>query len=503
MKYTFTFIILFATSFFVSAQFAWHSKWISIDNDNKLVYHADEQGNTIPDFSRVGYNQGEEPPYVSVQIELTPQGGDEKERIQSAINKLAKLQLNDKGFRGCLLLKKGIYKVSDQITIPASGIVIRGEGNGKDGTVVVATGTKQYNLFQVEGTGGREELSNSRVEINMDFVPVGATRLAVKNASSFKKGDAFIVFRPGTQAWITDLKMDQIPPNTEGGVLKQWTPEGYNLNYERTVVAVTNDTIVLDNPIVMQMETKYGGGFVYKYSFNGRIHNCGIENILLKSDYKSETDEEHGWNAIFITRAQNCWVRDVEAKHFGYSAVNVSYLASNVSVLNCKSIEPKSKIDGGRRYSFNCDGQLNLFKDCEATEGRHDYVTGAIVCGPNVFTNCKAKNAQNDIGPHHRWATGTLYDMVITDGRIRAQDRGNLGSGHGWAGVTQVFWNCTANEFCIQSPWVSGKNYWISCRGKEMDGFFSGRPDGEIEGINKSNLLPQSLYQAQFLTKED
>jgi hypothetical protein len=114
-------------------------------------------------------------------------------------------------------------------------------------------------------------------------------------------------------------------------------------------------------------------------------------------------------------------------------------------------------ITGGRRYSFSNNGQCNLFTNCHTTEGRHDYVTGSKTLGPNVFYNCTAKKTHADIGPHHRWAVGTLYDNIVTDGEINVQDRGNWGSGHGWAGVTQVLWNCTVKRAAVQSPWASGK----------------------------------------------
>src|SRR5690606_18712876 len=116
---------------------------------------------------------------------------------------------------------------------------------------------------------------------------------------------------------------------------------------------------------------------------------------------------------------------------------------------------------GGRRYSFSVNGQLNLVKNCETKEGRHDYVTGAKTLGPNVFYNCKATNAWSDSGPHHRWSVGTLYDNIKTDGDINVHDRGNWGTGHGWSGTTQVFWNCEAKKMAVQNPWVSGKNYAI------------------------------------------
>jgi hypothetical protein len=93
---------------------------------------------------------------------------------------------------------------------------------------------------------------------------------------------------------------------------------------------------------------------------------------------------------------------------------------------------------------------------------------------------------------------GTLYDNINTDGEINIQDRGNWGSGHGWAGVTQVLWNCTVQRAAVQSPWASGKNYCIGLKGGKYDGRFKGRPDGEWEGQNKDGLQPSSLYYAQL-----
>ena len=140
--------------------------------------------------------------------------------------------------------------------------------------------------------------------------------------------------------------------------------------------------------------------------------------------------------------------------------------------------------------------------NCHTADGRHDFVTGARTCGPNVFYNCTAKKTHADIGPHHRWATGTLYDNITTDGEINVQDRGNWGTGHGWAGVTQVIWNCTAKRAVIQNPWTSGRNYCIGLRGEKYDGRLKGRPDAEWEGQNKAGLEPVSLYIAQLKARK-
>ena len=491
-------LLLFIFSISITQAQTWNSKWISTEDSGALIYHPDKDGDIIPDFSKVGYLEGQAPPVIEATITLKPVSGDNKNQIQAAINTLASRPLNADGFRGCIVLSKGVFKVSDEITIAASGIVIRGSGTSEQETVILATNKKKHNLFNFLGEGSLKEQKHTRQNINMTYVPVGTKKLTVKNASVFKKGDQIVVYRPGTNNWVSDIDMDKIPPRTDGKPVSQWKSSYYNLEFERKIESINGDTLIIDNPIVMEMDDKYGGGSVYKYEFEGRITNCGIENILLKSEYEHNEDEEHAWSAITFEKARDCWVKDVVAKHFIFSAVDITETARNISVLNVQCLEAKSKITGGRRYSFNCNGQLNLFKNCETTESRHAFITGSKVCGPNVFTQSKATNSYNDIGPHERWAAGTLFDCIESDSEIKVQDRGNYGSGHGWAGVTQVVWNCSASEICVQNPWVAGKNYAIGCHGEKDNGRFPNRPNGEWEGLNKPNLEPHSLYEAQL-----
>jgi hypothetical protein len=339
-----------------------------------------------------------------------------------------------------------------------------------------------------------QEIKDTRTKITDNYVPVGAKSFTVASSNGYKAGDKIIVYRPGTEQWIKDLKMDQIVarPGT-----KQWQPNEYNLQYERVITKVEGNKIFIDNPIVMAMEPKYGGGEIYKYTFDGRIHNVGIENLYCESEYLSDTAENHSWDAVSFDKVENGWVKNVSAKYFAYACVHLNPWAKNISVLDCNCSDHKSVITGGRRYSFCNEGQQNLFISCHASDGRHDFVTQARTNGPNVFYNCTAKRTHADIGPHHRWSTGTLYDNIVTDGEINIQDRGNMGSGHGWVGATQVVWNCTVRRAAVQSPWANGKNYCIGMKGEKVPGHFKDRPEAEWEGLNKDGLEPQSLYMAQ------
>ncbi|HYE56768.1 MAG TPA: hypothetical protein VD996_18105 [Chitinophagaceae bacterium] len=486
------FLLLVAASFMPEQH--WESSFVKMGKNGKLEYMPDAQGNVIPDFSAVGFYKGDKPiPGVKVVTMLSPSANAQQD-IQSAINALAARPIGKDGFRGAILLKKGRYEIPGTIHIRASGIVLRGEG---EETILVATGNTQYPLIFVNGNGSPKELPG-KVKITDAYVPVGAASFNVPAGTAFKPGDNIIVYRPATQNWIHDIKMDQIE-SREG--TKQWTPQEYGLQFERTITAVKGNRIFIDNPIVMAMEEKYGGGEVFPYSFEGRIKHVGIENLNCISTYSSDTAEDHAWDAVRFNRIENGWVRNVTARYFGYSCVNLGQYAKFITVTDSRCYDAKSKITGSRRYSFNNDGQMNLVMNCETTEGRHDFITGAKVAGPNVFYNCKSSRTHADIGPHHRWAVGTLYDNIVTDGEINVQDRGNWGTGHGWAGVTQVLWNCTVKRAAVQSPWASGKNYCIGLKGEKYQGRLPGRPDAEWEGQNKDGLIPKSLYMAQLAAR--
>jgi hypothetical protein len=472
----------------------WQSKFVT-ESNGKLIYTPDSKGDQLPDFSKVGYHKGEvEIPDVAVVKTITPPTtGDAQDLLQSAIDEVAQIPLNSKGFRGAILLKKGTYRIPGKINIGTGGIVLRGEGANEQGTILVASGKGQRTLIDIKGGSSVVEIKGTNTKITDAYVPVGGFSFQVEDAGNFRTGDLISILRSGTDQWIHDLKMDQI----EGRAgTKQWKAKDYNLKFERVITAIEGNRIRIDQPIVMSMDKNYGIGTVSKL-FNVRISENGIENMLIKSDYTSETDEDHGWYAIQFQNCENGWVRNVVSMYFGNGCVSMSGGSKYITVSDSKCLEAKSAITGGRRYSFNINGQMCLVMNCESTEGRHDYVTGSRVCGPNVFYNCKASNTHADIGPHHRWCVGTLYDNITTDGEINVQDRGNYGSGHGWAGANQVLWNCKAKKVSVQNPWVSAQNWCIGLSGEKVAGRFKDRPDGEWEGLNKAGLEPISLYIAQ------
>jgi len=136
------------------------------------------------------------------------------------------------------------------------------------------------------------------------------------------------------------------------------------------------------------------------------------------------------------------------------------------------------------------DGELALVTRCYAREGRHDFVMHSLAPGPNAFVDCAANNAHSDSGPHHRWSCGVLYDNVIVNGNaINMRNRGNSGTGHGWAGANEIAWNSRADSMNIQQP-PTAQNWAIGCvtDNKSGNGFWEKR---------NSPVYPTSLYEAQ------
>lgn len=114
--------------------------------------------------------------------------------------------------------------------------------------------------------------------------------------------------------------------NFGGGIAALgWKPGDHDLFFDRTITKIEGNTVFIDAPLTTAVDTTYGGGSIYFYRPDGRINNCGIENIRLVSsfDKTNPKDEDHRWNAINIENAEDAWVRQISFENFAGSAVSV------------------------------------------------------------------------------------------------------------------------------------------------------------------------------------
>jgi hypothetical protein len=173
------------------------------------------------------------------------------------------------------------------------------------------------------------------------------------------------------------------------------------------------------------------------------------------------SDENHAENFAVFENAKNGWVRDVTALHLSISMASAKTNAKWITIQDSRVQGMVSTLDGGRRYAIYYEGQQILTQRVQVDSARHAFIVSSRVEGPNVFLDSTATNNHNTIEPHHRWSVGGLFDNV--DAPIAIQDRGWLGSGHGWAGANWVAWN-TEGSLALQKP-PTAQNYAIGFTG--------------------------------------
>lgn len=466
------------------------STWVAPGQSGRLLYSFDALGNRIIDQSAVGYQGGGVPiPNVPAKINVSPVVGDDGANIQSAIEAVKTIPLDQNGFRGAVLLSAGEYDIAGSITIDTSGIVLRGAGDGTNGTILRASGNQQRTLIKVMGF---TNLSfGVPVPITNTYVPVGARSFNVNSTAGLSAGSRVLIMRKTTSNWLHDIGMDLLA--------NPW-PAGAASYLERRINRIEGDRITLDAPLTDALAAKYGGGAVVPYTWPGRIDHVGIENIRAVSDFTGPEDEAHAWDFIGLYTVENAWVRQVTSEHFGHSCVLLGFGTEFATVRDCRSLDPVSQITGERRYAFLIDrAQYCLVQNCYATKDRHHFVLGGTTLGPNVFVDGLSETAYNDAGPHQRWATGAMWDNVtITGNSINVQNRGNSGTGHGWAGANMLIWNSKADSFVVQNP-PTARNWLIGSIGEIKAGtMYVGPHDPGTYDSHGVNVFPNSLYYAQL-----
>jgi hypothetical protein len=207
------------------------------------------------------------------------------------------------------------------------------------------------------------------------------------------------------------------------------------------------------------------------------------------------SDENHYFNFINIANARNAWVRKISVLHFAGSAVLSSAGTKWITVQDCESREPVSMRLGGRRFTFQMNGQFCFVQRCRSEKGRHSFVLQGPEASGNVFHNSEAVNPYSTSEPHNRWVNGVLYDNIRAPLTARYWDYII-----GWAGANIVFWNCEG-DFLIQRP-PTAQNFSFGHIGINAVIFNAPlqdltKPRGHIESLDK-HVTPQSLYITQL-----
>ena len=200
-------------------------------------------------------------------------------------------------------------------------------------------------LFYFRGTSGWTKVAGTETPITNAVVPAGTFTMTLGSTAGLSVGSRIIVHRTPNQAWIDWLEMKASfwAPDPDA---VDWLPQDYDVEAPRTITAINGNTITLDAPITQAIETQYGGGEVYRYTFSGAVRQSGIERIRLESTFTSPTDENHGWEAVRFYQAEDCWARQVTARYFAFGCVNAWVHSKNITVEDCAMLDQVSRMGG-------------------------------------------------------------------------------------------------------------------------------------------------------------
>jgi hypothetical protein len=501
----------------------WQSTIVRYDSLGRLDYIPDAAGNRIPDFSHAGYKGGGIAiPTIPVVQTISPVAGDNTAHIQAAINQVGALTPGGNGFRGALLLNPGIYRVSGTITVNFDGVILRGSGEGADSTtssIILGTGNTPAARDIIVGGGGSNtrwsgKVSGTQTDITDDTVYVGSRSFTVASATGYAVGDNIIIYHPCTDAWLQAVDYG----GTNGTEL--WTVGSQPIVFNRYVTAIDGNQITVDVPVYTTLVKSLSQSYIYKYDRSGLRKNIGIERLRVDiTGWEPDTlaQGSSAWTAIALVQIEDGWVKNCTATHFVYAAVRTE-TASRITVDSCSGVHPVGSVDPAdpdhRRYNFALDdaSQQVLMQNCLAVNGRHSFMSnGTTWVSGCVFYNVKVQNAFAPSEPHRRWSMGILYDNFLqlngqlpgySDELLGLYNRGDMGTGHGWAAAHCVLWNCNvagANIYLQKPP--TAQNYAIGCQGTvtgQKPPLPFNHPAGYIEGTNQPGLNPPSLYLAQL-----
>ena len=459
---------------------------LKVEN-GKLTYIPDNKGNRILDFSSCGYmNSEQDIPTVPYAVFVPHTSGDNSGRIQRAIDYVSSLPMDKNGFRGTVLLDKGVFELSKELFITTSGVVL--QGSSKDETILLKKGVDRGALVYIEGKQNIEILDS--LQITTSYVPVNSTMIETATSGKLQEGNRVFIVRPSTKEWIASLGCDVFG----GGIgALGWKPGEMDIYWDRTVTHVSGNQITFDAPLTVALDKTYGDALLIPYQWTGRISHIGISNLTLVSDYNKQyaKDEDHCWTGISMEHAENCWIQKVNFKNFAGSAVVLQPTTSKVTVEDCISLEPISEIGGMRRNTFMTYGQQTLFQRCYSEYGIHDFAVGYCAAGPNAFVQCETKESFGFSGPVSSWACGVLFDIVNVDGHdLSFKNLGQSKNGAGWNTANSLFWQCTAAEIECYSPASDAANRAYGCWAQ-----FSG--DGDWAESN-NHVQPRSFFYGQL-----
>ena len=527
------------------------SEWVFFNAEGKLEYKTTERGDRIMDFSHAGYmGGGVALPNLPVRRTVVPlaDGADTTPLIQTAIDEVSALPVDENGFRGAVLLAPGEFPISNTINIHTSGVALRGSvaENGDLQSTLLMTPRRasptadptRYVAIRVaarqgggqgagsgqsagSGQGGgqgqrqvpeTESAAPFETLLADDYVPFGTRTFRVQNAAGFEVGDRIELRKPVTAAWVEFVVMHNL---IRDGRPQTWLPINSRITMLRRITDITGNQITVDVPLADSFDAQYlnpPGTIVARLTRpSGLINQAGIEYLRIVSPEQPVSHTQALYEAIRMN-GEDCWIRRVQI-YETMDSVRVN--GHRITIQFVDIVRRARHVGSSRPAEFAPDGGQILIDRCTVEADNVWFVaTGGRHMGPIVILNSAFTGRDSRAQGHQRWTTAKLYDNCYApDGRIDIINRGMSGGGHGWGLAWCVIWNSVSREILVQEApgtrsWAIGSVGRRVTAGRMNEGnaeYARTLPGGRLpEGTFDSHgthVTPRSLYLAQLLER--
>ncbi|MBN8215848.1 MAG: DUF4955 domain-containing protein [Spirochaetes bacterium] len=459
----------------------------------------------LPDFSYAGYAHGEAPiPQAAGPIFKVRDYGaipdDERadfEAIQKAVDAAGAAG------GGVVLFEKGVYLINvdsesatnTRIFLGKSGVVLRGAGDGPDGTVLYSPAEMQPTNPNEMWTGRCPVVASglkfgSRKAKVIAAAPMNSFRLTVDKAGVFKVGDRIrlSLTRKGEAA------APFVAPH-------EWSPKwtsGIGIREFHEIAAVEGDRLVLAEPLMIAVDDK-GDWSVQEMNF---ISNVGFEGLRFRGNWKEKFvhhrswRDDSAWRGIVMTGVENAWVRSCTFEDMCWAL----YVTSSRQV-TCQDLRI---VGTPAHFGMQVMGTYGVLGVRVRDEAGHHH-------GPSLQSgSCATVYHQCVWSPHESFdshannAYATLHDR--SEGGLNLKGVGGAENNFPHHLHALVLWNLKVSETCAKPAdfWSFGKQgYGVTFAQVILAGLHGEPQEVVAESIFRNEspgeeVAPRSLWLAQL-----
>jgi len=500
MKNTLTFLTLFLV--FINNLFSQQEAKIFTE------YKSNPKASILPDFSYVGYRNGEKmmnyrasgvPTYnVKDFGAVADDDTSDKDAIISAITAANKTGGGIIYFPKGRFIIQDIYDDLNTIWVSTSNVVFKGSGSGKGGTELFMKvplqpkdTTKMWTtppMFVFGSKSGEKPIGS----ITSD-AQVGDFDIQLDQTTGLIKGDWVVLTMKSKDANAIKLDLGDYEVDPEWKALYNG---GLDLSVVHQISKIKDKTITLSQPLAYPLSANLG----WKVSKYNQIEEIGIEDIAFVGNWKKPFVHHRSWlddsgyTMINMRRITNSWI--VNCRFTDVSVGAVINNGANITVSNCEVTG-----NGGHEAITN-GGGTNILLANIIDKASQWHSVGSSKTAMNTVLYKVTYPSTTCFESHASQPRNTLLDNV-TGGLMMNRGGGDIANMPNHM-RNLVFWNYnkTNTEYPEFDFWPATQRYW-KIPYPIMVGFH-GTPTKFIGGklkyeeSNGTPVLPISLYEAQL-----